>query len=289
MSKIKIVTDSASDISTKHEDLYDIEIIPIKINLGDEIYTSRQDFDNAQFYEMLENAEGLPTTEAVSAFEFGELYSDLLEQEYTDIICILLNSEGSDTYYNAVQARDQFFEDIPEAKSKLNIYCIDSKTYSAGYGYAVVEAAKMANRDSDPTEIVKFLRDWFDKCVMYFGLYSLKFARKSAVIDFDSVFMGEIIGFRPIMEVKNKELSTEATVRRETAIIPFLSELCAEEIEEGSPYCIVYGEDADVKDQLSTMISKALGYSPADFYQLSAANACHTGSEVVGVVFKAKV
>ncbi len=288
MSKIKIVTDSASDIPIKHEDLYDIEVIPIKINIGDESYISRQDFDNAKFYEMLDGAEEFPTTEAISAFQFGELYSDLLEQDYTDVICVLLNSEGSDSYYNAVQARDQFFEDIPEAKTKLNIYCIDSRTYSAGYGFAVVEAAKMANRDAQPNEIVKFLRDWFDKCVMYFGLYSLKYARKSRVINFDSAFMSEIIGFRPIMEVRKKEISTEATVRREAAIIPFLSELCAEEIENSSPYCIIYSEDAEVKDQLSTLLTKTLGYPPADFYQLGAANNCHVGRETVGVVFKSK-
>ncbi len=288
MSKIKIVTDSASDISTKNEDLYDIEVLPIKITLGDETYVSRQDFDNAKFYELLQDSDELPKTEPVTAFEFGELYSDLFDQEYTDIIYISVNSEGSDNYYNAVQAKDQFFEDIPDAKSKLNIYCIDSRTYSAGYGYAAVEAAKMADRGKDASEIVKFLRDWFDKCVVYFGLYSLKYAKKSEVVDFESAFMGELIGFRPIMEVRNKEISTEATVRRDSAIIPFLSELCCEEIEKDFPYCIIYGNDADVRDELAAILTKNLGYPPADSYQLGAANTSHIGYEVVGVVFKSK-
>lgn len=288
MSKIKIVTDSASDISTKNEDLYDIEVLPINITLGDETYLSRQDFDNAQFYEMLEEADELPKTEPITAFEFGELYSDLFDQEYTDVIYISVNSEGSETYYNAVQAKDQFFEDIPEAKTKFNIYCIDSRTYSAGYGYAAVEAAKMADRGKDAAEIVRFLRDWFDKCVVYFGLYSLKYAKKSEVVNLESALMGEIIGFRPIMEIRNKEISTEATVRREAAIVPFLAELCNEEIEEKTPYCIIYGNDADVKDALSSLLTKSLGYPPADSYQLGAANTAHIGFEAVGVVFKAK-
>ncbi len=288
MSKIKIVTDSASDISFKHEDLYDIEVLPFKITLGDETYTSRMDFDNAQFYEMMADADGLPLTEAITSFEFGELYYDLLDQGYTDIIYISINSEGSETYYNAVQAKDQFFEENPDAAGKFNIYCIDSKTYSAGYGYAVVEAAKMADRGSSAAQIVKFLREWFEKCVIYFGLYSLKYARKSEIIDFEKAFVGDIFGFRPIMEVRDKEISTEATVRRESAIVPFLSELCAEEIEKGSPYCIIYGNDADVRDELAALLSRALGYPPADSYQVGSTVACHTGFEAVGVVFKSK-
>lgn len=288
MSKIKIVTDSASDIPLKHEDLYDIEVLPFGITLGDETYKGRRDLDNASFYELMEEADGTPQTEAISSFEFGELYYDLFDQGYTDIIYISVSSEGSETYYNAVQAKDQFFEDNTDAAGKFSIHCIDSKTYSAGYGYAVVEAAKMADRGKDAADIVRFLRDWFDKCVIYFGLYSLKFARRSPVIDFEKAFVGELIGFRPIMEVRNKEITTEATVRREGAIIPFLSELCAEEIEPGSPYCIVYGNDADVRDELAAQLTKALGYPPADSYQVGAAVASHAGAETVGVVFRAK-
>lgn len=288
MAKIKIVTDSASDIPLKHEDLYDIEVLPFKITLGDETYTSRMDFDNAQFYEMMEDADDIPSTEAITSFEFGELYYDLFDQGYTDIIYVSVNSEGSETYYNAVQAKDQFFEENTDATGKFNIYCIDSKTYSAGYGYAVKEAAKMADNGRSAPDIVKFLRDWFEKCVTYFGLYSLKYARKSEIIDFDSVFMGELIGFRPIMEIRNKEISTEATVRREGAIVPFLSELCTEEIENGSPYCIIYGNDSDVRDELAALLTKALGYAPADSYQIGAAVATHAGYEAVGVVFKSK-
>ena len=170
MSKIKIVTDSACDISYKNEDLYDIEILPFQIVIGDDSYTSRVDFDNAKFFELLEDAEEIPKTSQITAFEFGELYGDLFAQGYTDVIYVSINSEGSATYYNSVQAKDQFFEDNPDAKDKFNIYCIDSKSYSVGYGYPVTEAAKMADKGVDACEIVKYLRDWFEKGVVYFGL-----------------------------------------------------------------------------------------------------------------------
>ena len=41
MSKIKIITDAASDISSEDELKYGIRVIPFQVTLGDESYTTR--------------------------------------------------------------------------------------------------------------------------------------------------------------------------------------------------------------------------------------------------------
>ena len=63
---------------------------------------------------------------------------------YTDLIYTSINSEGSATYQNAVQARGEFFEDHPEARDAFSIRVIDSHTYTMCYGYPVAEGARMA-------------------------------------------------------------------------------------------------------------------------------------------------
>lgn len=286
MSKIKIVCDSASDIPLKYEDLYEIEMMQIPVTLGDETYSSRRELSSSDFYELLEDSDAHPTTQALSSFEFGELFSDLYDQEYTDIIYMAVCGKGSASFDNAVEAKEHFYEYTPEAKEKFNIHLIDSQSYSAGYGYAVVEAAKMADKGYDAEKIVEHLKDWAQNSIVYFGLYSLKFAKRSSIIDLDSAILGELIGFRPIMEISGGEISTEATVRREGSIITFLTELCVEEIEEKSPYIIIYGDDSARRDELADALTKALGYPPSDSYTLSAATCTHTGSAVVGVAFK---
>lgn len=288
MSKIKIVTDSACDISYKNEDLYDIEILPFQIVIGDDSYTSRVDFDNAKFFELMEDAEEIPKTSQITAFEFGELYGDLFEQGYTDVIYVSINSEGSATYYNSVQAKDQFFEDNPDAKDKFNIYCIDSKSYSVGYGYPVTEAAKMADKGVDACEIVKYLRDWFEKGVVYFGLYTLKYAKKSGRIPSAAAFVGELLGLRPILKIFDNQIVTDDKVRGDSAVIPAITKKLFENIEEGSPYCVVYGNDSDLRDAMAAAATEAIGYPPADFYQIGAAVAANAGPEVAGVAFKIK-
>ncbi len=288
MSKIKIVTDSGSDISYKHEDLYDIEILPFKLIVGDESYTSRVDFDNAKFYELMEEAEEIPKTSQITAFEFGELFGDYFEQGYTDVIYVSINKLGSATYNNAVMAREQFFEDNPDAAGKMNIYCIDSKIYSAGYGFPVVEAAKMAHKGNSAEEIVDYLNAWFEKAIIYFGIYSLKYAKKSGRIPAAAAFVGELIGLKPILRISDGSIIIEGKVRGDAAVVPQICQNCLDKIEKGSPYCVIYGNDQENCDKLTAALTEALGYPPADTYQIGAAVAINAGPSSLGIAFKAK-
>ncbi len=49
MSKIQIMTDSASDISVADEQKYSIGMIPFPVTLGDRTYISRVDFTTNSF------------------------------------------------------------------------------------------------------------------------------------------------------------------------------------------------------------------------------------------------
>ena len=60
MSRIKIMTDSASDISAENEKKYEIHVVPFKMSMGDKSYTSRVDFDNEKFYKMMDEYDGIP-------------------------------------------------------------------------------------------------------------------------------------------------------------------------------------------------------------------------------------
>ena len=74
MSKIQIITDSASDISYADEQKYSISVIPFPITLGDKTYTSRVDFDNDQFFSLMAQCDEIPKTAQITPFQFQEIY-----------------------------------------------------------------------------------------------------------------------------------------------------------------------------------------------------------------------
>ncbi|MBQ5545483.1 MAG: DegV family protein [Clostridia bacterium] len=288
MAKIRLLTDSASDISEKHEKKYNIKVVPFKIAVGDKSYVSRVDFNNEKFYDIMESYDGLPLTSQVTAFEFEEVYEEMFRDGVTDLICVLINSTGSATYNNSLMAADSFFEEHPEAVGKMRITSIDSRSYTGAYGYPVVEGAKMAQRGASASEIIDFITHWVENATVFFALYSLKYARKSGRIPGAAAFVGDALGLKPIMRIYDHVISTETKVRGEKPVVSTVVQMTAAEIEPQTPYCIVYGNDPYVAEDLAKAMTQKLGYPPADYYQIGAAIAVNAGPRVVGTIFKKK-
>ncbi len=288
MEKIKLMTDSASDISYENEKKYDIQVVPFKIAVGDKTYISRVDFDNEKFYKIMEEYEGIPLTSQVTPYEYVTLFEEHYKNGYTDVINVNINSMGSATYSNACIAVQDFFNEHPEARGRFRIFNIDSSTYTGCYGYAVAEAGEMVRKGKTAAEIVDFIKDWCGSAVAYFVPYSLKYAAKSGRIPSLAAFVGNTLGIRPVMRLYDHEIISAGKVRSEKQIIPEITRRTAADIKEGTPYCIVYGSDRAVADDIAGTMNDLLGYPPADFYQIGAAIAVNAGPKVVGVIFKQK-
>lgn len=288
MEKIKIFTDSASDITYENEKSLDIEMVNFNIAMGDKSYVSRIDFNNEEFYKLMAGYDGIPTTSQVTAFEFQEMYEKFYKEGYTDLIGILINSEGSATYENSLMAYKLFIEEHPEAEGKFRVHSIDSRSYTGAYGYAVIEAAKMVRDGKSVDEIIAFAKDWVDHCVIYFVPYTLKYASKSGRIPSAAAFVGDKLGIKPIMRIYDHVISTALTVRGEKRVVKKIAEKTMADIEKGTPYMIVYGDNTEIRDQMAEEMTRLLGYAPVDFYQIGAAIAANAGPTVTGVIFKEK-
>ena len=90
------------------------------------------------------------------------------------------------------------------------------------------------------------------------------------------------------MRIYDHVITTEDKVRGEKLIIPTIVKKTAAEIEPQTPYCIVYGNDSSVCDDLAKAMYEKMGYPAAGFYQIGAAIAVNAGPKVVGVIFKKK-
>lgn len=288
MPKIKLMSDSACDITYEQEKKYDIKIMNFKLAVGDKSYVSRVDFDNNKYYEILDGYDGIPTHSQITAFEFTEEFEKYYSEGYTDVIYVSINSHASSTYANATMAAEQFFENHPDAKGKFNIYNIDSLSYTGAYGYPLCQAAVKISKGATAKEVVSYLEEWLSKAVIFFAPYTLKYAKKSGRIPSAAAFVGEVLGLKPIMKICDGEIITYEKVRGDKAVVPKIEALTAEEMIPQTPYCIIYGNDESIKDELTAAMTKRLGYPPADYFQIGAVIATNAGPKVGGVLFKSK-
>ena len=287
MRKIQIMTDSASDISVADEKQHNISVIPFPITLGGKSYTSRVDFDNEGFYALLAEHDDLPTTSQITPFQFVDIYLNQARAGVTDLILVLINSRGSSTYDNSVQAIRLFHDDYPEYPD-FRVHSFDGMGYNACYGAPVVEAAKMLEAGAGVEEICAYLEDILPRRQIYFGIYDLKYAAKSGRIPTAAAFLGNKLNLKPVMKIFGREISTAAKCRGEKNLVQKTAQLSQADMEPGTPDQLIYGCDESCLEEIRAAMREALGYEADAVYQTGAAVAANAGPKVVGVAFTRK-
>ena len=288
MRKIQIMTDSASDISYADEQKYSISVIPFPITLGDKSYTSRVDFDNEQFFTLMAQHDEIPKTAQITPFQFQQIYLREAKAGVTDLILVLINSKGSATYDNSLQAINLFFEEYPQYKEVLHIYSFDGMGYNALYGSPVVHAAQMCDDGASVEEILHYLTEILPRRQIYFGIYDLKYAAKSGRIPTAAAFLGSALKLKPVMKIFDHSITTAAKCRGERKLVEKVVEMSMADMEPGTPYELVYGNEASCLEELRHLMVQKLGYEPAAVYQIGAAVAANSGPRVVGAAFTRK-
>lgn len=288
MSKIQIMTDSASDISFDDEQKYSISMIPFPVTLGDKTYISRVDFDNEQFYNLMAQHSEIPKTAQITPYQFQEIYLREAGAGVTDLIMVLINSKGSSTYDNSIQAIELFYEEHPEYRDVFHIHSIDGMGYNALYGSPVVHAAQMLEQGASVEEILKYLTEILPKRQIYFGIYDLKYAAKSGRIPTAAAFVGTKLNLKPVMKIFDRSITTAAKCRGERKLVEKVAEMSIEDMEPGTAYELIYGNDTACLEELRELMVQKLGYEPSSAYQIGAAVAANSGPQIAGVAFTRK-
>lgn len=289
MEKIKFITDSACDIPDEDLQRLDIDMHGFSIAIDGIGFTERKDFSFGEYYKMLANAKEIPTTSKITDFAYMKSYEKAYTLGYTHIITVTINAGGSGTYDSAVLAKKRFFEEHPEASDKIDITVIDSRTYSAAYGYPIIKGAEMAQEGASAASIISFLQDWFSRAEIYAGCFTLKYAQKSGRIHFATAFVGEVLGMRPVIALINNTTETVAKVRGDKNIpLALLEQYRKAGLSKTDPIVIIHGENADEGKDLQEMFEKEFKISPPTYYA-GAAIVTNIGPRVLAIVYKGEV
>lgn len=284
MSKIKIVTDTASDITLEQAEGLGIDIINFMLTIDGESYRELYDMDISTFYQRLEAAKDLPATSQITAFTFEEKYEEYLEQGYTDIIYVSINATGSATNQNAAMAKNQFYENHPDAAEKMQIHIVDSQNYTAVYGYPVRKAAEKCNAGASVSEILEYLENWFDQAAVYFIPMTLKYVKKSGRVSAAAAFAGELLGLKPLICIAHGENTVIEKIRGEKNVVPKMVAKITSVIKPGAPYIMLHGKDMKYCDMIAESLTKELGYPPVDKVQIGSAIAINAGPDLAAVI-----
>lgn len=287
MNKIRIITDSASDISKAAADELGIAVLPVPILHEGKEYLDRVDITNEEFYNLLLSSQNIPTTSQINTIDYVEEYKKAHYDGVTHLINVTINAKGSNIYNSAKIAKNTFYEETGITEKDMVIEVIDSKAYSLGYGIAVVEAAKMAAKDIDFETIKEFLYDYFSRLEVIFSVYSLDQLKKSGRVSAAAAFAGELLGFRPILIFIDGEAKIYGKIRGDKNVVPGVIDIIKQRAKDIDKYpCgILTGLMYSEIDLLSDELKREFNLTDLPLYSCGAAISINSGPKVVAVAY----
>lgn len=287
MRKIAVLTDSACDIPVDLQEKHNIDILPFVITLDGVSYVERQDFTNDEYYKMLRNAKGIPSTAHITAMQFCEQYCKYVDEGYTDVLHVTINGTGSATYDAARMAEGLLREERPE--HQLKIHLVDSHTYSYVYGYAVCEAARLLQNGAELDYVMGTMNEWFNSAEIVLSAFSLKIMKKSGRVSAAAAFAGELLGLRPVITLIDGKTKVEAKVRGDSGVPAAMTKLVRERAENLEDFSYLVGcTDIAAVDDLVKQCKKEFGCAPLQVFKLGAAIASNTGPDAIAIAYKGK-
>lgn len=194
MAKVKIYTDSTSDLSQELIKKHDISIIPLYVGFDDNTYRDGVDITTAQLYEKVEELNKLPKTSAPSPLDFVRAFQADID-EGNDILYIGLSTKLSATIQNAKIAASEF------SKGKIEI--VDSKNLSTGIGLLVMKAVDFRAQKMQVTDIANKLRELVPKVETAFVPDTLDYLYMGGRCSALTNIVGNVLKIRPIIKVKD--------------------------------------------------------------------------------------
>lgn len=192
---MQIVTDSGTDINLSPEEQKElnVHVVPLNVSLNDVTYREGVDIQPADFYQLLEKSESMPTTSQPSVGEFTDTYRKLLEHDQ-DILSIHISSGLSGTYNSALSAAQM----LPEA----NITVIDSKTLSAAAGWQVEAAARAIKNGWALDKVKSLLQRISDASESIYTLNELKYLIHGGRISHMKGLIASVLNIKPLIGVE---------------------------------------------------------------------------------------
>jgi DegV family protein with EDD domain len=186
---MRIITDSTSDISQELIDLYNIEILPLTVTMGDRHYKDGVDINTESLFSYVKAFGELPETSAAPVEAFTEMFTGTDE-----IVYISLSSKLSESYNNASQA-------VQVLGAADRIHLIDSLNLSAGIGLLVVRAAELRNLGLSADEIEQHIRGMIPKVRIAVLIDTLEYLHKGGRCSAVTNIVSNVLKIRPILQV----------------------------------------------------------------------------------------
>lgn len=279
MPKVKIITDSCSDLPAEIVEEYDIEFLNIEVNINNQVYYDRFDLQPQEFYQLIESGDEVPKTSRITPNKFKETYQKALKN-YDHVLVIAFSSKLSGILESAVIAKKELNSD--------RITIIDSKAASIGQGLLVYQAAKMFKDDKTVEEVVSETIEAASKLEHVFAVGDLEMLKRGGRISKTKAVMANVLNIKPILHILDGEILPYDKIRGKKRMISYLVNEVEKNADRPNSQVIALTHSKNNKFVLKLKEELENKFKPQEILisEMGAAVGSHAGPGSLAVVFK---
>lgn len=277
---IKLIIDSAADISKEEADKLGITLIPMRVRFNQEEYLDGVNLTPEMFYNKLVESSELPKTSQITPFEFEQEFDKVVKNGDSAIV-ITISSKLSGTYSSAKSAAKKY----PD-----KIFVVDSLNACIGERLLCQYALRLIENGMDIKDIVEELNNKKHKINVMAMLNTLKYLKKGGRISSVVAFTGELFSIKPVVGVIDGEVKLIGKAMGSKKGNNLLSSLVEKKggIDFSMPYGVIWSgtDDSLLKkyvEDSSHLWKNSTDNIPA--YIIGCTIGTHVGPGAIGVAF----
>ncbi|MBC7223320.1 MAG: DegV family protein [Anaerolineae bacterium] len=226
MATIRVVTDSAANIPPQRARELGVEVLPLRVHLGDEVYREGVDVEPQKFLERLRATSMISTVSPPPVEEFVAAYGRL-SRTADEILSIHVSRRICDTLHVARQASQEYL-------GRCRITVMDSMVFDLGQRVLVEKAVHAARAGLDMQEIVRVVRGLIPRLYAIFFTDNLHCLERGKRIGPAQAILGTMLGIKPILTLEDGDILPLEKVRTTEQALEKLAEFVAEfsQVEE---------------------------------------------------------
>lgn len=274
---MKIVTDSAADLTPEDKKTFDFLIAPLQINFPEKS-VSAEEITPDHFYDRLKSMfPQIPTTSQPSSGLFREIYQQCAA-EGQEILSVHISSGLSGTLDAARQGVEQ------AGIAKVTLW--DSLTLSGGQRYQVLAAAMAARAGWGMKSILEQLEKVRTATETIYTLETLDYLARGGRIGRVQALAGSLLHIKPIIHVDKQDGKYNQAGRGRTIgkALDNLVDFLARSYDQTVPLwaTVLHGQFAEGAEKLAGMLEEKLNIGKLEITRISPVLGVHTGPGIVG-------
>jgi DegV family protein with EDD domain len=276
MARIKIVTDSSSDINPQLAEELGIDVVPVLAHIGDQTFRVGVDISNEQFYAALQDGGQRIGTSAPAPVVFEHLYRRLTS-EYDHIFSIHLSNRLGGIFRAAGQARAK----LPASLTRIDV--IDSKSASMGLGAIVLTAARAARDGMAPDMVARLINRLIQHTHVVFFVDTIEYLEHGGRLSVATAVLGSMQRTKPLLILDEGEIVPYERTRTRAKAIEGLFTFI-EDFPNVQEVIALYATTPEDVDKLLEKVEIIFPREKVQVAQFGPSIAAHLGPGAMGVV-----